>query len=128
MPVLIDFGFAECYDTSKQDAFVSNLSYGTPEVRHAPFPPHSSAMISCLTGVFVRSQYLSPERAKGQKHDTRKSDVWALGVTFFEVLVGRTPFERAEGEPMVNEAMLRAYWERTVSPYHHLRHSVSSKF
>lgn len=41
VPVLIDFGFAECYDTSKQDAFVSNLSYGTPEVRHTPSPPNS---------------------------------------------------------------------------------------
>ena len=62
-------------------------------------------------------QYLSPERAKGQKHDTRKSDVWALGVTFFEVLVGRTPFERQEGEPLASEAELRGYWERTVSVF-----------
>lgn len=26
-------------------------------------------------------------------HDERMSDVWALGVTFFEIATGRTPFE-----------------------------------
>ena len=107
VPVIIDFGFAETYDISTvatpsshpttvpiNAPFISNLSYGTPE-------------------------YLSPERAKGQKHDTRKSDVWALGVTCFEVLVGRTPFEREEGEPLASINELKGYWERTVSllPY-----------
>jgi len=28
---------------------------------------------------------------------TRKSDVWAVGVTFFEILIG-TPFEKSAGE------------------------------
>jgi hypothetical protein len=32
VPVLIDFGFAERYDASIKDAFISNLHYGTPEV------------------------------------------------------------------------------------------------
>jgi len=31
-------------------------------------------------------------------HDTHKSDVWSLGVTFFEILVGWTPFEYKEGK------------------------------
>ena len=33
MPVLVDFGFAERYDVNSPEAFHSNLSYGTPEVR-----------------------------------------------------------------------------------------------
>ena len=33
IPVLVDFGFAEKYDTASDTAFHSNLSYGTPEVR-----------------------------------------------------------------------------------------------
>lgn len=33
VPVLIDFGFAERYDASAPEPFVSNLHYGTPEVR-----------------------------------------------------------------------------------------------
>ena len=61
------------------------------------------------------TQYLSPERARGLPHDTRKSDIWALGVTFFEILVGRTPFEYEEGEQFANKADLEKYWGRTVS-------------
>ncbi|QRV86563.1 CAMK/CAMK1 protein kinase [Ceratobasidium sp. AG-Ba] len=88
-PVLVDFGFAEHYSLTSRHAFQSNLAYGTPE-------------------------YLAPERARGQPHDTRKADVYALGVTFFEILVGRTPFEEVEGESFVSKEDLERYWTRTV--------------
>jgi serine/threonine protein kinase len=32
VPVLVDFGFAEKYDLENNNAFLSNLTYGTPEV------------------------------------------------------------------------------------------------
>lgn len=100
-PVLIDFGFAQ-HHPEGSGRFLSQLAYGTPE-------------------------YLSPERARGQTHDTRKSDVWSLGVTFFEVLVGRTPFEstaapsadatekeKTPPDPdMSTPEGLQVYWERT---------------
>ncbi|EGN98503.1 hypothetical protein SERLA73DRAFT_110041 [Serpula lacrymans var. lacrymans S7.3] len=89
VPVLVDFGFAEKYDLSSPKAFHSNLAYGTPE-------------------------YLSPERARGLPHDTRKSDIWSLGVTFFEILVGRTPFEYEEGEQFSTKEDLEKYWTRTM--------------
>ncbi|KAH9936578.1 uncharacterized protein B0H18DRAFT_1113952 [Fomitopsis serialis] len=89
VPVLVDFGFAERYDIESSKAFHSNLSYGTPE-------------------------YLSPERARGMPHDTRKSDVWALGVTIFEILMGRTPFEYSEGEHFTTKEDLERYWNRTL--------------
>ncbi|KAH9997420.1 hypothetical protein BJV74DRAFT_883424 [Russula compacta] len=89
VPVLVDFGFAEKYDLDKGRAFRSNLTYGTPE-------------------------YLSPERARGLPHDTRKADIWSLGVTFFEILIGRTPFEHTEGEPFATKAALEDYWARTM--------------
>ncbi|KZT28346.1 hypothetical protein NEOLEDRAFT_916115 [Neolentinus lepideus HHB14362 ss-1] len=89
VPIIVDFGFAERYDLESSTAFHSNLAYGTPE-------------------------YLSPERARGLPHDTRKSDMWALGVTFFEVLVGRTPFEYTEGEQFATKVDLEKYWARTM--------------
>ncbi|KAJ7784292.1 hypothetical protein B0H16DRAFT_1491934 [Mycena metata] len=89
IPVLVDFGFAEKYDMKSGTAFHSNLSYGTPE-------------------------YLSPERARGLPHDTRKSDVWSLGITFFEILIGRTPFEHSDQEQFSTKEDLEKYWARTL--------------
>ena len=111
VPVLVDFGFAEKYDLDKDkdkdkgEAFRSNLTYGTPEVCML-----SSARVYLLN--FLK--YLSPERARGLTHDTRKADIWSLGVTFFEILIGRTPFEHTEGEPFATKAALEEYWARTV--------------
>ena len=50
-------------------------------------------------------------------HDTRKADVWSLGVSFFEILTGRTPFEEptVDGDDFTTEKYLQRYWHRTVS-------------
>ncbi|GAA5906348.1 hypothetical protein JCM6882_002706 [Rhodosporidiobolus microsporus] len=89
-PVLIDYGFAQQYATDKPERFLSSLSWGTPE-------------------------YLSPERAKGALHDERLSDVWALGVTMYEIVVGRTPFEQSEDENFLNREQLEVYYHRTLT-------------
>lgn len=41
IPVLVDFGFAERYDLNSSKAFLSNLSYGTPEVSLFVLNSHS---------------------------------------------------------------------------------------
>jgi hypothetical protein len=47
-------------------------------------------------------------------------------VTFFEILVGRTPFENTEGEQFATKAALEDYWQRTVR-FRHFS-SVSYRF
>ncbi|MBW0518869.1 hypothetical protein O181_058584 [Austropuccinia psidii MF-1] len=93
-PVLIDFGFAvaynhDCQANTGKKPFWSTLTWGTPE-------------------------YLSPQRAKGEGHDERLSDIWSLGVTFYEIVVGRTPFEAHDQEEFLTKPSLEIYYQRTL--------------
>ncbi|GAC97191.1 likely protein kinase [Pseudozyma hubeiensis SY62] len=83
---LFDFGFAHRYDPPKKGAFMSQEVWGTPE-------------------------YLSPERCRAMLHDERKSDMWALGITFFEMRTGRTPFEHHD-EKFDSSEKFEVYYER----------------
>ena len=40
--------------------------------------------------------YMSPEQIKGAKDADHRSDVYALAITFYEMLAGRTPFEASK--------------------------------
>ncbi len=77
---LIDFGIA-----MKEDA--RRLTYAGP---------------SPLLGT---PDYISPEQVKGQRGDQR-SDIYALGVIFYEMLTGRTPFSGPNPLAVMNERLL----------------------
>ncbi|KAA1113001.1 hypothetical protein PGT21_018183 [Puccinia graminis f. sp. tritici] len=106
-PVLIDFGFAVAYphdyaETTGKRPFWSTLSWGTPE-------------------------YLSPQRAKSEEHDERLSDIWSLGVTLYEIVVGRTPFELNEKEEFLSKEALEVYYQRTLKAEFLGPHTLSTE-
>lgn len=77
---LIDFGIA-----LKEDA--RRLTYAGP---------------SPLLGT---PDYISPEQVKGQ-HGDQRSDIYALGVIFYEMLTGQTPFSGPNPLAVMNERLL----------------------
>ncbi len=64
--VLVDFGIARAMDAVSK-LTKTNMSIGTPH-------------------------YMSPEQARGKKLDGR-SDIYSLGVLFYEMLVGKIPYD-----------------------------------
>ena len=77
---LLDFGIA-----MKEDA--RRLTYAGP---------------SPLLGT---PDYISPEQVKGQRGDQR-SDIYALGVMFYEMLTGQTPFSGPNPLAVMNERLI----------------------
>ncbi|UCH93907.1 MAG: protein kinase [Candidatus Aminicenantes bacterium] len=65
-PVLVDFGIARALDVSTH-LTMTGVRIGTP-------------------------YYMSPEQCKGEKLDGR-SDIYSLGVVFFELLTGAVPYK-----------------------------------
>jgi serine/threonine protein kinase/Tol biopolymer transport system component len=65
-------------------------------------------------GVMGTPLYMSPEQAIGQKADVR-SDLWSLGVTYYELLTGVAPFRRT-----TTLAILRAITDEAPQPVREL--------
>ena len=60
-----------------------------------------------------RSQYLSPEQAEGGASADLRSDIYSLGVTLFQLTVGRLPFE---GPRATRRCCAKAVMESLSSP------------
>ena len=71
-------------------------------------------------GVMGTPLYMSPEQAIGQKADAR-SDLWSLGVTYYESLTGIAPFRRP-----TTLSILRAITDETVPPVREVRPQIPS--
>jgi len=59
-------------------------------------------------------KYMSPERVRLSPNiNYRRDDIYSLGMTFYEILAGQTPFEEMENEKVIQNAILR---KNLVSP------------
>jgi serine/threonine-protein kinase len=78
---LIDFGIAMKEDARRLTFVNMSAMLGTPD-------------------------YISPEQVKGQRGDQR-SDMYALGVMFYEMLTGRVPFSGPNPLAVMNDRLVK---------------------
>jgi hypothetical protein len=64
--------------------------------------------------------YMSPEQVKGLVYTDKRSDVYALGFTFYEMLTGKTPFEPEHTDFDIREAIIR----KKFPPPHQLNNKI----
>jgi Tol biopolymer transport system component/serine/threonine protein kinase len=78
----------------RDDGYVKVLDFGLAKLT-APQSESEALSVSLDTdsGVIAGTvKYMSPEQALGQKVDSR-TDLWSLGVVFYEMLTGGAPFD-----------------------------------
>jgi Tol biopolymer transport system component len=76
---VLDFGLAKAMDPVGSAANIAN----SPTFMTGP------TQVGTILGT---AAYMSPEQARGKPVDKR-SDIWAFGCVFFEMLTGRRPFD-----------------------------------
>jgi len=100
---VLDFGLAKALEGHPASTDIHN----SPTV----------TSMATLPGVILgTAAYMSPEQAKGKSVD-RRTDIWAFGCAFFEMLAGKRPFE---GETVSDAlaAVIRAEPEWSLLPSH----------
>ena len=92
-------------DGATDPDFVKVLDFGIAKI-HMPEQADQPALTRTGT-VFGTPEYMSPEQALGQTADTR-ADLYSLGIMFYEMLTGRTPFADKEMIVVVTRHMTEA--------------------
>src|SRR5579864_2200196 len=76
------------------------MDFGIARSAHVPGMTQTGALIGT-------PEYMSPEQARGEKLDER-SDIFSLGVIFYEILTGKTPYP--------SDTPLATLWKRMPEP------------
>jgi len=73
------------------------------------------------TGMSIGTpQYMSPEQAMGEQEITARSDIYALGATTYEMLIGEPPFSGPTAQ-----AIFAKVWTEEPRPLRPRRHTIS---
>ncbi len=94
---VLDFGLAKALDP------VASGGQSGLDSRMSPTITSLGTVAGMILGT---ASYMSPEQAKGRPVD-RRTDIWAFGCIFYEMLAGRRPFE-GEGISEVLAAVIMA--------------------
>jgi len=78
----------------------------------AKVTPSGAPSQTVTQGVYGTLNYMSPEQVQGVSGLDRRSDLYAVGMTLYEMLAGRLPFEDGSSE----YAIMRAIVEEDLPP------------
>jgi eukaryotic-like serine/threonine-protein kinase len=85
---VLDFGLAKLAETGQAGRAGADALSLSPTIT-------SPAMMTGIGVLLGTAAYMSPEQARGKVADKR-SDIWAFGCVFYEMLTGRRVFDAAE--------------------------------
>jgi non-specific serine/threonine protein kinase len=96
------------------------LDFGLAKL-FAPTASDATMSFAETKGIAGTPLYMSPEQIKGQAVDAR-TDLWSLGVLYYEALTGRTPVEGTN-----TFSVLRAIAESPIEPVSKLNAAVPAE-
>ncbi len=81
---------------------VKVTDFGLAKIQ-APHAPNLTATKTTFTAGTLR--YMSPEQLEGLSKVDQRGDIYALGMTFYEMLAGRTPFDELSSDFAIQKAI-----------------------